>query len=250
MRFWLVVGVATVAAVMTATGAFGGSGGETAAAKPTLAVVVVGSGRVTSKPAGISCPGKCSAPFAAGARVALTQKAKTGSRFLRWGGDCSGTRACRVKMSALSAVAAQFVGPTTQPPVQNSRVEPGGYSGPQSLSGDVATFFVPAGAGSVLNFSIRTVNSGCAGGGGVSTPFKILKATIKRDRSFTATVSQNGVVNGANAKLIYLVTGYFQGNDAAGAATAAGVYREDVVFTDTTRKCTTNDQSWTATRTR
>ena len=82
------------------------------------------------------------------------------------------------------------------------------------------------------------------------TPFKILKATIKPDWSFTAKVSQSGVVGGANATITYFVTGYFQGPDATGAATAAGVYREDIVFTDTpSRKCTSNDLSWAATRT-
>ena len=79
MKLWL--GVCLAVAAVAATGALGGSRGgaaSTAAAKPTVAVVVVGSGRVTSKPAGISCPGKCSATFAAGSRVLLTQKANTG----------------------------------------------------------------------------------------------------------------------------------------------------------------------------
>jgi len=43
MKPWLGVGVAVAAAVVAATGAFGGSG-ATGATKPTLAVVVVGSG--------------------------------------------------------------------------------------------------------------------------------------------------------------------------------------------------------------
>jgi Divergent InlB B-repeat domain len=90
--------------------------GTAAAVKPTLAVIVVGSGRVTSAPAGISCPGKCSATFAAGARVVLTATAKTGSRFLRWGGNCKGAGACRVRVSALSAVSAQFAGRTPAKP--------------------------------------------------------------------------------------------------------------------------------------
>jgi hypothetical protein len=238
-----VAAVATVAV----TGASGG-GAVATAAKPTLAVVVVGSGRVTSKPAGIFCPGKCSATFAAGSSVLLTSKAKAGSRFLRWGGNCTGTRACKVRVSALAAVAAQFVGPTTQPaPPQRSAVEPGGYSQPGQASRAV-TFFVPAGAGSVLNFSIPTVTVACAGSSGFYAPFQILKVTIGRNGSFTATASQTGVVNGANAKTTYFVTGRFQGKSAAGAATADGVYRENVVFTDTGQKCTTNDQSWTATR--
>ena len=115
MRLPLAVGIAMIAAVVATTGAFGGSSGDNmltgtaaraAAAKPTLVVVVVGKGRVTSNPAGISCPGKCSATFASGTRVLLTPTAKKGSRFLRWGGNCTGRGACRVKVTALSAVAA------------------------------------------------------------------------------------------------------------------------------------------------
>ena len=140
-----------------------------AAAKPTLAVVVVGGGRVTSTPAGISCPGKCAATFAAGSRVLLTPTPESGSRFLRWGGDCTGARACRVRVSGLAAVAAQFVGSTTRPaPPAKSAVEPGGYSG----GGYGLTFLVPAGAGSVLDFSVASgyLRVNCAGGGRYRLP--------------------------------------------------------------------------------
>ncbi len=136
-KAWVVVSVAVIAAV-AATGVFGGSIAQGAAArgaaapKPTLSVAVLGGGSVTSKPAGIFCPRKCAATFAAGSRVLLTPKAKTGSRFLRWGGACTGAGACRVKVSALAAVAAQFVGSKTQPPpppVQSALAEPGSYRG-------------------------------------------------------------------------------------------------------------------------
>ena len=250
MRLAFGIGVTIVASVVAATGAFGGSSSTAsgaAAAKPTLAVVVVGGGRVTSAPAGISCPGKCSAAFAAGSRVLLTPKAKGGSRFLRWGGNCTGAGACRVRVSALAAVAAEFVGSKPQPPPARSAVEPGGYSGRGYTS---LTFLVPAGAGSVVDFSSSTspvVN--CAGGGAYTVPFTIPRATIRPDRSFTAKTSQSGVVDRANATITYSVTGRFQGTSSSGAPTAAGVYRADIVFADTpNRKCTSNDQQWTAAR--
>ena len=164
-RVGLGVGMAAVAAV-TATGAFGGASAQAtsaAAAKPTLAVVVVGGGRVTSAPAGISCPGKCAAAFAAGSRVVLTPTPKGGSRFLRWGGDCTGARACRVRVSGLAAVAAQFVGATAKPtPTPTSAVVPGGYSGQNSQNGNGITFSVPSGGGSVLNFSLPTTSTSSA----------------------------------------------------------------------------------------
>jgi len=165
MRLASGIGVVMLASVVAATGAFGGSGAT--AAKPTLAVVVVGSGRVTSTPAGISCPGKCAAAFAAGARVLLTPSPRGAARFLRWGGDCTGVRACRIRVSGLAAVAAQFVGSTATPtPAPASAVVPGGYSGQNSQTGNGVFFSVPAGGKSVLNFSIPSVNPLCVGGGG------------------------------------------------------------------------------------
>jgi len=78
---------------------------------------------------------------------------------------------------------------------------------------------------------------------------RTLKTTIKQDRSFTAKTSQSGVISGDNATITSFVAGYFQGPNAAGATTASGVFRTDIVFTDTNRKCTSNDQPWTAART-
>jgi hypothetical protein len=103
-----------------------------------------------------------------------------------------------------------------------------------------------------LDFSVDSgvLRVNCVGGGQYTTPIKVPKATIKRDRSFTATISQSGVLNGVNAKWTYSVTGRFQGTDSAGRATAAGVHRQDIVFTDTpNRTCTSNEQPWTAART-
>lgn len=48
-----------------------GSAGCTNAPTRTVTVSVEGTGRVVSSPAGIDCPGACSAPFAAGSRVTL-----------------------------------------------------------------------------------------------------------------------------------------------------------------------------------
>src|SRR5438067_4307353 len=65
-------------------------------AKPTLVVIVHGRGSVTSAPAGISCPGKCTAVFKAARRVRLLAKPKRGSKLLRWRGACSGAGSCRI----------------------------------------------------------------------------------------------------------------------------------------------------------
>jgi len=73
---------------------------------------------------------------------------------------------------------------------------------------------------------------------------------VNADRSFTGTTSETGLLRGVPVKSTYSVTGYFEGKTAAGTATASGVFREDMEYTDGSgRRCTSNDQYWTATRT-
>ena len=79
---------------------------------------------------------------------------------LRRGGACTGVGACRVKVAALAAVAAQFVGAKTQPqsPVQSALAEPGSYRG-RHVGGYPVSFFVAAGGSGALNLSIRPSSS-------------------------------------------------------------------------------------------
>jgi hypothetical protein len=67
------------------------------------------TGSVTSSPAGISCPGTCSASFADGAAVTLTEAPSGTAFFSGWSGDCSGTGGCQVVMTAAKNVTAAFV---------------------------------------------------------------------------------------------------------------------------------------------
>jgi Domain of unknown function (DUF1929)/Divergent InlB B-repeat domain len=95
----------------------------TAATTKTLTITGGGSGNgtVTSSPAGINCTitnglagaTGCSAQFGSGA-VALTAKAKSGSSFVGWLGDCTGLVACSPNMNQKRAVTARFLkGPFT-----------------------------------------------------------------------------------------------------------------------------------------
>jgi hypothetical protein len=59
-----------------------------------LTAAVTGKGKVTSSPAGIVCPGRCSARFPSGTSVRLRAKPATGQRFAGWTGACRGTGAC------------------------------------------------------------------------------------------------------------------------------------------------------------
>lgn len=74
----------------------------------TLTTSTVGSGTVTSSPAGISCPATCSASFSSGTVVTMTATAGIGYAFTSWSGACAGSGACVITMSANEAVTATF----------------------------------------------------------------------------------------------------------------------------------------------
>jgi hypothetical protein len=75
----------------------------------TLSVSVTGRGAVTSSPAGVRCPGPCTATFGRGASVTLTAVPSAGSRFVVWRGACRGTqRTCSLALGQDAAAAAAF----------------------------------------------------------------------------------------------------------------------------------------------
>jgi phospholipase C len=92
----------------------GGSGSSSPPPPPTptyqLSVTPTpsGAGSITSSPAGINCPGTCSASFTKGTQVTLTAAAGAGYFFGGWAGSCSGTSPCIVTMSAATSVTANF----------------------------------------------------------------------------------------------------------------------------------------------
>jgi hypothetical protein len=74
-----------------------------------VSILGIGSGSVTSSPAGIDCSsGTCSANFNGGTSVTLTPHPGLGSFFVGWSGACSGTGGCTVPMNSNKAVTAQF----------------------------------------------------------------------------------------------------------------------------------------------
>lgn len=87
-----------------------------AASRVELSVSVVGSGSVTSTPAGITCGAQCSAAFDAGSVVTLSAAPASGFTFVGWGGACAGSGACEVTLSAGQRVSAQFNAVTPTPP--------------------------------------------------------------------------------------------------------------------------------------
>jgi len=118
-------------------------------AKPTLTVTKTGdgSGWVGSIPDGISCGSTCSAEYFYGAQVTLTAAGMDDSSiFAGWSGDCTGTGACTVSMSAARSVVASFKRGDASPPTT-----------PQNLASTVI------GTSITLTWTASTDNVGVAG---------------------------------------------------------------------------------------
>ena len=74
-----------------------------------IAVSLAGSaGSVSSSPAGIVCPGSCTASFAVTETVTLTATPGANSTFSGWSGACSGAGSCMVSGLSSAAVTATF----------------------------------------------------------------------------------------------------------------------------------------------
>jgi uncharacterized repeat protein (TIGR02543 family) len=78
-----------------------------------LTVVVSGNGTVTASPLGsvaISCPSACSANYASGTVVTLTETPGSGQTFSAWSGACSGSATtCVVTMNSPLSATATFI---------------------------------------------------------------------------------------------------------------------------------------------
>jgi hypothetical protein len=74
-----------------------------------IAVKVSGSGHVTSAPAGIACPGTCSASFAPEVAVVLRAGPAKEASFAGWNGACAGAGECGIAPGAFDvAIVATF----------------------------------------------------------------------------------------------------------------------------------------------
>jgi hypothetical protein len=233
------------------------SGATTPAAAATtqrLAVAVVGPGSVASTPAGISCPGHCTATFPAGTSVLLTATPENGSKFVRWGGSCAGAAMCHVKLtSSLVSAAAQFAaGPGSRPQTPSKTIAaPGSYSAPESGGHFYGfSFFVAPGGATLLNVAVTDIIA-CTPAGSFPDVDQLVipQVTVQPNGSFSGTGTQEGVFDNARAKFTYSFAGHFEGATPSGPLTVAGTLRDNVVFpaNGTTETCTTNVQPWTAT---
>jgi hypothetical protein len=79
---------------------------------PPLATLTVnvsgdGMGRITSSPAGISCPDTCTASFLVGTKVTLSARRSAGSKFSGWSGACT-AEPCVVTLADEADVSVTF----------------------------------------------------------------------------------------------------------------------------------------------
>jgi len=106
--------MASVKGEGTARGEQRSANGEASAATTlpkvvrTLSVTFTGNGTVRTVPAGLNCTSNCNAPFPINSSVRLYPIGDTGWRFSSWSGDCGGSGACTVTMSAAMSVGAAF----------------------------------------------------------------------------------------------------------------------------------------------
>jgi len=231
--------------VLAATALVGGTSAAVAATSPTLVVTVLGGGTVTSTPAGVACPGRCTASFAPGTSVALTAAPKPGGNFLGWGGSCTGTGACTLRMSALKAVAAQFSPATnTSPPGPTNYV-----AAPGPYSGSFLSFFVSAEGNSILNVSKSYNALDCEPSGAVpQAGFAILQVPVQPNGAFSSKTTEHGVYNNSEATFTYTFAGRFEAATTTTPANATGTWREDFKMTSgTIASCTSGTKPFTAT---
>jgi hypothetical protein len=134
-------------------------------------------------------------------------------------------------------------------PTLKSLVRQGHYAG--SALGRALSFTVAPSRVNTISIPLTGLYCSPGGGGTSDTTFAIPQATVKGDGSFSAKASQTGVFGGANATFNYVFSGNFQGLNENKVGNVAGVFREDITYTNTAGvhiTCTTNTQAWTATR--
>lgn len=88
------------------------AGGDTSTAPMAgsvlLTVTVEGTGQVVSQPAGIACPGQCSARFMPGASVTLSSTPAEGWKLDSWKGACTGASSCALTLAADTSVTSKL----------------------------------------------------------------------------------------------------------------------------------------------
>jgi hypothetical protein len=103
-----VVRTIVVAAALSFSVACGQAGPPAARGSRTIAVRIVGPGRVLSMPPGIDCPGICVAAFPPGTSMTMVAAPPENGSFREWGGPCRGSTGCMFDLTSDDEILAIF----------------------------------------------------------------------------------------------------------------------------------------------
>jgi hypothetical protein len=153
------------------------------------------------------------------------------------------TRRCTTNDQSFSATRDSQPTQTTAPP------PPGSYTGAIPGNGTGMSFEVASSSLFVLAVRIPQTGLECSGGGSNTSTDKleIAQAEIKGKTTFKATVTRKGEIAGAPVVFTYALYGHFHSINSSGVERAAGMYREEIAYEGSTRRCATNNQSFLAT---
>jgi List-Bact-rpt repeat protein len=154
----------------------------------------IGSGTVTSAPAGINCGTACSADFAVGTSVTLTAAPTGMSSFNIWSGACTGSGStCTLTMDAAKSVTASF-GPAPQVDVTKAGTGSGTVTSTTPGINCGTTCSAPFGQNSSVSLTARPdAGSSFAGWSGACTGARGCALTMTTSRAVTATFNGTGV---------------------------------------------------------
>ena len=168
--------------------------GATFAPAPVTLTVIragLGSGTVTSAPAGISCGTSCSASFPSGSPVVLTATATGGSFFTGWSGGCTGTSLCTVSPVSATTITATFAPATIALTVTVTGAGTGTVtSAPAGLSCTTACSASFAAGTSVALTAMPTAGAVFAGWSGACTGSGPCTVVLDQARAVTARFSR------------------------------------------------------------
>ncbi|MDX2218701.1 MAG: FG-GAP-like repeat-containing protein, partial [Burkholderiales bacterium] len=169
-------------------------------------------GRVVSAPAGIDCPGACTAVFPTGTQVTLTAMPVNGITFSNWSLDCAGSGSCVVTMNQARSVRAVYELTAIQGVYNYGgglvSLSPGGVScGPQECEiegqfpdGSMVTITATASPGNVVT---ELAGATCIGQPVCQLTYQIQAidqngATMYREVRFGPVISSNLAPNDLN----------------------------------------------------
>ncbi|MCW3027446.1 MAG: hypothetical protein JWN81_657, partial [Solirubrobacterales bacterium] len=157
------------------------------------------------------------------------------------------TRKCTTNSQPWSAKRDSQPTQTTAPP------PPGSYTGAIPGNGTGLKLFVSADSAHLQDVYIPATSLQCTGEGAATGVDHLEAAEVTLESgtsgtSFAKATTEKGKLEGHPVVFTFTFSGHFHSLNSSEVERAAGFYREDVTYEGSTRRCTTNNQSFSATR--